>query len=462
MRAADALTHFFSGPGTLLLLLGTGVFLSVRCSFPQLRHPRLILRQTLGSLVSPHSHRKEGDFSPFQAACTALGGTVGTGNVAGVAGAIFLGGPGAVFWMWVSAFFGMCTKFAEIALSLRYRETDGQGQAFGGPMVYIEQKLGTPFRPLALLFALCGTLASFGIGNLVQSREIAGALFSLFGMPPLVSGLLLCLLVAALVFGGSQRLGRTLALLVPLMTGLYLLLGLGALLSQFSALPGLLALIVRSAFHPEAAGGAFAGLSLRRCLQLGFSRGLFSNEAGLGSAALAHASSAETEPCREALWGVVEVFVDSFLICTLTALIVLASGLPSLVTLEQLGGEGGAAQAAFQTLLPGAATGKLLSLCLIFFAFTSILSWSRYGALCCRWLFHGKKAAVVIFSLLFSLCCLPGALGSGAFVWSLSASLNSLMSLPNLIALLLLSGELSAMSRRFFRSADVPPRCTAR
>ena len=447
-RLAALLHALVWGPGMLALLFGSGVFLSLRCGFPQLRL-RGILRDTFGTLRRG-APTEDGGLPPFQALTTALAGTVGTGNIAGVTGAILLGGPGAVFWMWVAAFFGMGTKYAEIALALRYRESGPPPR--GGPMITIAHGLGPKARPLAAAFALCGGLACFGIGNLAQSSEIAAAAATLFGAPPLLTGLLLCVLVAAVLSGGGKRIGRFTGTAVPVMAGLYLLAVLPVLILHVRELPALLGLIVRSAFQPRAAGGGICYCALRQ----GFSRGIFSNEAGLGSAPMAHAAASCREPCRQAAWGVVEVFLDTFVICTLTALVVLLSGVGMSGDAASSASYGEAASAALAQLLPGPAGRLVIPFCLLFFALSSIIAWGYYGELCWSWLLRGRPAACAVFRPVFSVCCLLGALGAGRLMWELSDTLNGLMALPNLISLLLLSGRAAAMSRRY-RSRDAQP-----
>ena len=447
-----ALRALVWGPGMLLLLLGTGIFLSIRCGFPQLNGLAPIFRSTLGKR-KPQEPLRPGALSPFQSMTTALAGTVGTGNIAGVTGAIFLGGPGAVFWMWVAALFGMCTKFAEIALAVRFRAVDEKGRPFGGPMYYIERGLGPRFRPLALCFALAGTLASFGVGNLAQSCEIVSAAQSLFAAPPLITASLLALFTALVLLGGAKRVGRFTALLVPLMAGLYLLAALPILFLHAGELPGLFRLIVRRAFGLDALGGGLFGCGMREALRHGIARGVFSNEAGLGSAPMAHAAADCREPCEQAGWGVIEVFADTFVICTLTALVVLLSGLwqePG--GAERFGSPGGAAAEAFRLLLPGGAGGQLVSLCLLFFALSSIIGWGYYGELCWRYLRRGRSSGLG-FRLFFPLVCLIGAHGAGETLWAAADVCNALMALPNLSALLLLSGEAAAMSRAWLRRA---------
>lgn len=435
------------GPGMLLLLGGTGAFLSLRCGFPQLLQLGRILRDTAGSLL--RRQKSGGWFSPFQALCTALAGTVGTGNVAGVTGAILLGGPGAVFWMWVAAFFGSATKFAEIALAVKYRTADAAGRPLGGPMYVIERGLGIKYRPLAVSFALFGGMAGFGIGNLAQSCEIAAAAQELFHAGPLVTGLALSLFVAAVLFGGLRRVGRMTGYLVPLMTGLYLLCALPILILHAAELPGLLRLIVRSAFGLNAVGGGAFGWSLRAALRQGFARGVFSNEAGLGSAPMAHAAASGT-PGEQGCWGVLEVLIDTFVICTLTALVVLLSGIWRREDAAlAFSSPGAAAAEAFRRLLPFPGGSRMIALCLLFFALSSIISWGWYGEICWGYLLRGR-GALPLYRLSFAFMCLPGALGSGSLMWEISDTLNALMAIPNLVSLLLLSGTAAGICRDCF------------
>ncbi|MGX8692210.1 MAG: alanine/glycine:cation symporter family protein [Clostridia bacterium] len=431
----------------LLLLGGTGLFLSLRLGFPQLLQLGRILRETAGSLLRRRPSTEDGGLSPFQALSTALAGTVGTGNIAGVTGAILLGGPGAVFWMWLAAFFGTATKYAEIALAVRFRVTDAKGRPCGGPMYTIERGLGALFRPLAIAFALAGCFACFGIGNLAQSCEIAAASQELFRASPLAVGLSLSILVAVILFGGLRRIGRLTGLLVPLMSGLYLFCTLPILLLHAAELPGLMRLILRSAFGLRAAEGAAFGWTLRTALRHGFARGIFSNEAGLGSAPMAHAA-ASGSPGGQACWGVLEVLIDTFIICTLTALVVLLSGIwrePDAVFPTP----GAAAAEAFRRLLPFPGGSRLIALCLLFFAFSSIIGWGWYGEICWGYLFRGRTM-LPLYRLLFALLCLPGALGSGTMMWKISDTLNALMAIPNLVSLLLLSGTAASICADYF------------
>lgn len=440
------------GPAMLALLAGTGIYLSVRTGFPQVRRFRYIMRGTVGALLRREKQGDSGEnISPFQAVSAALAGTVGTGNIAGVAGAIFIGGPGAVFWMWLSAFFGMCTKYAEIALAMKYRVQDESGVYHGGPMYYISGGLGRGWRWLAAVFAVLGALASFGIGNLTQANEIAGACRSLFGMTPVVTGIILAAVVALALMGGVKRIGRITALLVPLMSGFYLLAGLAVFLLRLNDVPSAFASIFQGAFSLEAAGGGVAGYAILNAMRHGVSRGVFSNEAGLGSAPIAHAASSTRNPVDQALWGVFEVFFDTIVICTITAMTLLLSGFElGAGALACYPSQGAAAAAAFNAVLPGQAGGFIIQVSLLFFALSTILSWSYYGERCLGYLTGESKTAGLAYRMVFVLLCVAGAMGSGQLIWDISDTLNILMAIPNLAALIGLSGVVVKMTRDYF------------
>ena len=444
---------FVWGPVMLALLVGTGVFLTFRTGWVQVRWFGYIMRNTVGSLFSKKNQRDHGsNLSPFQAVTTALAGTVGTGNIAGVTGAIFVGGPGAVFWMWVSAFFGMCTKYAEIALAMKFRDTGADGVHKGGPMYYIENGLGKSWKWLAVVFALLGGLASFGIGNIAQSSEIAGAMSGLFGLDPLISGILLTVLVAVVVIGGVKRIGQVTSLLVPFMSVFYVAAGIVVILMRITDIPGVFAAIFASAFSFEAVGGGVFGYAIMVAMKNGFARGVFSNEAGLGSAPIAHAASSTDEPAEQAVWGVFEVFFDTIVICSITAFTVLLSGFElGTDALETYASKGAAAVAAFNSILPGTLGGTIIQISLIFFALSTILSWSYYGERCWGYLSNDNKVITGIYKIIFVLFCVVGATGSGQLMWNISDTLNGAMAIPNLIALLLLSGAVAAITRDYFQ-----------
>ncbi len=446
------INDFVWGPIMLVLLVGTGVFLTFRTGWIQVRWFGYIMKNTVGSLFRKKDAQDHGsNLSPFQAVTTALAGTVGTGNIAGVTGAIFMGGPGAVFWMWVSAFFGMCTKYAEIALALKFRNTDGNGVHKGGPMYYIENGLGKNWKLLAVLFALLGGLASFGIGNIAQSSEIAGAMNGLFGLDPLVSGIILTVLVAVVVIGGVKRIGQVTSLLAPFMSAFYVVAGIVVVLMRITDIPGVLAAIFTSAFSFEAVGGGVFGYAIMVAMKNGFARGVFSNEAGLGSAPIAHAASSTQEPAEQAIWGVFEVFFDTIVICSITAFTVLLSGFElSEASLETFGTTGAAAVAAFNSILPGTLGGTIIQASLIFFALSTILSWSYYGERCWGYLSRDNKVVTSVYKVIFVLFCIVGATGSGQLMWNISDTLNGAMAIPNLVALLALSGVVATITKDYF------------
>ncbi|MBP3705114.1 MAG: sodium:alanine symporter family protein, partial [Clostridia bacterium] len=315
-RINKVVNGFAWGPVMLLLLVGTGIYLTVLTRGIQVRRFGYILRNTIGTLFAKKDKDHGSNLSPFEAVTTALAGTVGTGNIAGVTGAIFTGGPGAVFWMWVSAFFGMCTKYAEIALAVKYRVSGEDGVYKGGPMYYIEQGLGKNFKWLAVLFAFLAGIASFGIGNIAQSNEIAGTMTSLFGLSPVVTGVVLAAVVGIVIIGGVKRIGQVTSYMVPFMAVFYIAAGLAVLVMRFTQIPAALGSVFAGAFSFKAVGGGVFGYAIMVAMRQGFARGVFSNEAGLGSAPIAHAASSTQEPCEQAMWGVFEVFIDTIVICT--------------------------------------------------------------------------------------------------------------------------------------------------
>ena len=446
------LNDFVWGPVMLALLVGTGVFLTCRTGCIQVRHFGYMMKNTVGSLFKKKGASHGENLSPFQAVTTALAGTVGTGNIAGVAGAIFMGGPGAAFWMWVSAFFGMCTKYCEIALAVKFRVTDEKGVHRGGPMYYIENGMGKNWRWLAALFALLGGVASFGIGNISQSSEIAGAMEGLFGVPPMVTGVLLAVVVAVVVLGGVQRIGQVTSYLVPFMSVFYILAGLAVMVLRLADIPAAFAAIFQSAFSLRAVGGGVLGYAFMQAIRQGFARGVFSNEAGLGSAPIAHAASSTQEPVEQALWGIFEVFIDTIVICTITSLTVVLSGMELGETaLDAFSSKGAAAVAAFNAILPGTLGGTIIQISLLFFALSTILGWSYYGSQCWGYLTRGSKKVDLLYKLAFILVCVVGATGSGKLMWSISDTLNGMMAIPNLIALLALSGVAAGLTREYFQ-----------
>ena len=447
-----AVNSFAWGPLMLLLLVGTGVYLTIRVHWLQVTHFGRILKNTVGSLFQKKEVKDDGaNISAFEAVTTALAGTVGTGNIAGVTGAIFTGGAGAVFWMWVAAFFGMVTKYAEIVLAMKYRVKDENGVYHGGPMYYIENGIGKNWRWMAIIFCLLGGLASFGIGNIAQSSEISGALSDLFRVPPLVSGILIAVVVALVTLGGIKRIGKVTSLLVPFMSIFYILAGIVVIIMRIGHIPAVFGQIFAGAFSFKSVGGGIFGYTIMMAMKQGFARGVFSNEAGLGSAPIAHAASSTEEPCEQAVWGIFEVFIDTIVICSITAFAVLLSGILDVEGgLSAYASKGAAAASAFNTILPGTLGGKIIELSLLFFALSTILSWAYYGENCWGYLTKNNKTVMLIYKIIFALVCIVGATGSGTLMWDIADTLNGLMAIPNLIALLILSGVVAKVTKDYF------------
>jgi AGCS family alanine or glycine:cation symporter len=447
-RVIDAVDGFVWGPVMCALLVGCGVYLSIRLGFLQVVRLPTVLRETFGTLFSRKRRRaRAGSITPFQALSTALAGTMGTGNIVGVATAIVAGGPGAVFWMWVSALFGMVTKYAEVVLSLRFRRRNGRGQWVGGPMYVLRDGLGLP--RLGGLYALLGLVASFGIGNMTQVNAISGALSATFGAPELIVGLLCAGLLALVILGGVKRIAKVAEALVPAMSLFYLACVAGALVFYRQALPGAIGMIFSSAFTPTAAIGGVAGYTVRQALAVGVARGVFTNEAGLGSAAIAHAAADTDSPVRQGFWGITEVGVDTLVSCTLTALVILSSGL------WQGGSDGAALSTAAFSAVYGSLGGVMVSVALVFFAFSSMLGWSYYGERCLEYLTGGR--GLLLYRLLFLAAVVVGAVMQVGLVWKLSDAFNGLMALPNLVAVLGLSPLVIKLTREAFARGGSRP-----
>lgn len=434
--------EFVWGWPILILLLGTGIYLNFETGFVILRKFGFVLRSTLLSMFKKGSGG-EGEVSAFQAVSTALAATVGTGNIAGAALAIAVGGPGAVFWMWLCALIGLTTKMSEVVLAVTYRVKNDQGNFSGGPMYYIERGIGS--KTLAKLFALFGALASFGIGNMTQSNSISAALNSSFGLDVKIVGIVLAVLTGIIIIGGIQRIGQVAEKLVPFMAAFYILGALVIIIMKIDQVPHAFALIFGSAFTGHAAVGGFAGSTLMLAMRMGVARGVFTNEAGLGSAPIAHAAATTDHPVRQGLWGAFEVFMDTLVICSMTALVVLVSGQ------WDSGLQGAALTAqAFETGFHG---GKyIVSIGLTLFAYTTILGWSYYGEKCTEYLFG--KNSVKIYKLVYVPLVFIGSTGGLQTVWAVSDTLNGLMIIPNLIALALLSKVVIIMVKDFFNDPD--------
>ena len=454
------------GPWMLILLLGTGVYLSARVGFIQFTRFGHAMKNTIGKLFQKQT-AGEGEVAPFQALSTALAATVGTGNIAGVTGAIAVGGPGAVFWMWLSALFGMVTKYAEVVLAVRYRERNAKGDWVGGPMYYIKNGLGEKWNWLAVLFSLLGALAAFGIGNMTQVNTIAGSInncidafggdtlavsFEAFGqvipVSSIVIGGLVSFVVALVLFGGVKRIGSVTEKMVPVMAAIYIICALCVVFSNIGSVGKVFAMIFQGAFNAEAAlGGAF-GITLMTTIQKGVGRGVFSNEAGLGSAPIAHAATSETDPVKQGMYGIFEVFMDTIVICTLTALTVLCgveSGVG--ITWGQSAGTELIA-AAFATVFGQKAGALIVAVGIGLFALSTILSWSLYGTRCFEFLTGGKFVGV--FQIVFVFVVVIGATLKLDLVWDIAETLNGFMAIPNLVALLGLSGVVVKLTRNYF------------
>ena len=421
---------------TVSLIAVTGIVLMLGLRFMPLQR----LSYGIRMLLQKDDESGEGEITPFQALMTSLSATIGTGNIAGVAGAIAVGGPGAVFWMWVIAVFGIATKYAEAVLAVHYRETDDNGDHVGGPMYYIKNGLGSGWGWMAGLFALFGMLAGFGIGNGVQAFEVSSAL-SLIGVPKLVTGVVLAALVFAVVIGGIRRIAQAASAIVPLMSVLYIGGCLLVLLLNITAVPQAFATIFSNAFSGEAAIGGALG----QVILMGFKRGIFSNEAGLGSAPIAHAAARTDDPVRQGTVAMLGTFIDTLVICTMTALVIITTQAHLLTTAagDRLSGAD-LSIAAFNSGLNG--SGIVVTAGLVIFAFTTILGWSFYGERCTTYLFG--EAAVLPFRLVWVAVVVIGAVaGDRGVIWSVADTLNGLMALPNLVALLLLSGTVFRLSK---------------
>jgi AGCS family alanine or glycine:cation symporter len=437
----NTLSSFIWGPFTLVLLLGVGIYLSLGLKLMPWRQ----LIHAFKLLLRGRKSEGDGEIPPFQALMTAMSATVGTGNIAGVAAAIFIGGPGAIFWMWITALFGMATKYAEAVLAVKYRETDDLGRYVGGPMYYIKNGLGKNWHWLGFLFALFGTVAAFGIGNMVQSNSVADALSSNFGVNTTTTGLVIAGLAALVILGGIKRIGTVASKLVPIMAILYIAGSLIIILSNISEVPAALGVIVDSAFNGHAAVGGFTGATIMMAIQFGIARGIFSNEAGLGSAPIAHAAAQTNNPVHQGMIGMLGTFIDTIIICTMTALVIIISG-------AWTSGETGASLSsmAYASSIPFGE--YIISLGLVVFAFTTILGWSYYGERCAEFIFGTK--IILPYRLLWIVAVFVGASQKVNLIWILADVMNGFMAIPNLIALGLLSPIVFKITKEYFSQQD--------
>ena len=437
------------GVPMLILILGAGLFLTVGLRF------LTIMKIPFGFSLLWKGRipgNDAGDITPFNALMTSLSATIGTGNIAGVATAIFLGGPGAVFWMWMTALVGMGTKYAEAVCAVRFREKDENGNFVGGPMYYIQNGMGANWRWLAITFALFAGIAGFGIGNMVQSNSIADALYTTFDIPHLYTGIIVALLVGAVLLGGIQRISQVVGALVPFMAALYILASIVVLAINANAMPAAFGLIFTHAFSPAAATGGFAGAAVWAAIRFGVARGVFSNEAGLGSAPIAHAAAKTKGPVSQGLVAMLGTFIDTLIVCTFTALAILSTGVWT-------SGATGAAltSAAFEAALPGFG-GVIIAVSLAIFAFTTIIGWSYYSERSLQYLFG--TSIIMPFRAVWSLAAIIGATVKLGFIWLLADTLNAMMAIPNLVALVVLSPIVFAVTKEFFdtrgKSEDNP------
>lgn len=448
IKILESVNQFVWGVPALILILGVGLYLSIRTGFAQLT----MFPRALRSFASRLRGRKDSGegVSSYQALCTALAATVGTGNLAGVAGAIAIGGPGAIFWMWICAFFGMVTKFAEATLAVRYQECNKDGEIVGGPMYMIRNGLGKGWGWLAGVYSFFGVVAAFGVGNATQINAVIGGVnsaLSAFGgsettLGNVVMGLILAALITKLLLGGAKRIGTAAEQLVPFASVLYLLLGVGVLCARASAIPGAFASIFQGAFSPRAVTGGILG-SAFQALRVGASRGVFTNEAGMGTASIAHASARVEHPAEQGLMGIMEVFLDTIVICTMTALVILCSGVPI-----EYGTDVGITltSQAFSAVY-GDWICVPIALALCCFAIATVLGWGLYGARCAQFLF-GENVWKPFVVLQAATVILGAVLKTGT-VWMLSETVNGLMAIPNLLALAWLSPELTRLTRQY-------------
>ncbi|HEX9206915.1 MAG TPA: sodium:alanine symporter family protein [Steroidobacteraceae bacterium] len=430
------LNSFVWGPAMLVLILGTGFYLQVRLrGMPVLRIPAG-LRLVWSGRGGDEEH---GEVSPFSALMTCLAATIGVGNIAGVATAVALGGPGAVFWMWMTALVGMATKYAEVLLAVHYRERDAGGRFVGGPMYAIRNGLGARWAWLGTLFAVFGGLAGFGIGNMVQSNSIAAALQNSFSLSPMLTGSVLAIITGAVILGGIKRIAAVANWLVPFMAIGYVVAALFVLAVHWDRLPGAFALIFESAFTGTAAVGGFTGAAMMAAIRYGVARGIFSNEAGLGTAGIAQAAGMSNDPVRSGLIGMMGTFFDTIVVCSMTGLVIVASG-------AWQSGETGAAltQLAFQSAMPGMG-GEIVAIALAIFALTTILGWSYYGERC--WQFLVGSWTIRPYRVLWTVAVFFGAVTHLDLAWTIADTLNALMAVPNLIALLALSPVVVRLTR---------------
>ena len=449
IKINQAVNGFIWGVPAMICIIGVGLLLSVRTRFIQVRKFGAALKNTIGKIFDK-TQAKDGSMSPFQAVCTALAGTVGTGNIAGVAGAIALGGPGAIFWMWCSAFLGMCTKFSEVTLAIHFREKNANGEYVGGPMYYIKNGLSKKWHFLAVLYALFGVLTVFGTGNATQVNTIVSSIHSALHnlhiidgtvdeRANLIFGIFIAAFVAMVLLGGIQRIGQVSEKLVPFMAALYVILAIGVVILHISRVPAVFAMIFKSAFTPQAATGGIIG-SMFLSMKKGVSRGIFSNEAGLGTGSIAHACADTNNAVHQGMFGIFEVFMDTIVICTLTGLVILL-GAPNIVYGQAAGAE---LTISGFTATYGGWVSIFTAVAMCCFAFSTIIGWGLYGSRCIEFL--GGEKLVRPFLVAYSFVSIIGATINLGLLWDIADTYNGLMAIPNLIALLILSGQVKKLA----------------
>lgn len=451
------LNGFIWGPYMLVFFLLVGSMFTIRTGFFQITQFKSWMEVTILSVFKDRKVRRTDDkhsISQFQSLCTALAATIGTGNIAGVATAIALGGPGAVFWMWLSAFVGMMTNYAENTLGIKYRYRNERGDWIGGAMIYIER--GLHCKWLAVIFSIFCFLASFGIGNMTQANSIASGLKDSFGVPAWVTAVVIMFFVALVIVGGIKRIASVTEKIVPFMAIFYIVGGLAVIIANIGAVPAAFAMIFREAFNFQAAGSGVLGYGIAVAMKRGISRGVFSNEAGLGSSVMVHSASDVEEPVVQGMWGVFEVFADTIVVCTITCLTILTSGVYDLegyLNAIAAGGENAVVSgttltaSAFATVIPHG--DKLVAIAIMMFAFSTILGWSYYGERAVEYLFGIK--GILPYKVFFVIVIFFGCTGSLALVWDIADTLNGFMSVPNLIAVTLLSGEVVEMTKTYLK-----------
>lgn len=449
----SAVNNFIWGVPAMICIIGVGLVLSFRTRFLQIRKFPYAMKVTFGRMFKKRE-ASDGAMTPFQAVCTALAATVGTGNIAGVAGAIAIGGPGAVFWMWISAILGMCTKFSEVTLAVHFREKNVHGDLVGGPMYYIKNGLKKHWHWLAYLFSAFGVLTVFGTGNATQVNTITTAIntalmnyhvISKDAVPTvnLVVGIILAILIALILLGGIRRIGRVTEKLVPFMALIYIVLAMGVIILNIGHVPAVFASIVEGAFHPAAVTGGAVG-SFFMSMKKGVSRGIFSNEAGLGTGSIAHACADTRKPVKQGFFGIFEVFVDTIVICTLTALVILCSQVP--VSYGQAAGAELTISGFTATYGNWVSIFTAVAMCC--FAFSTIIGWGLYGTRCIEFLFGSRVNKP--FMLVYALVAIVGATMDLGLMWSIAETFNGLMAIPNLIAVFLLSGVVVKLVKEYF------------